>query len=359
MSGIIDTHVHLDFSDFAPDLHRILSDSKLCGVGKFLIPGASLKTLQNAYDLASNHAEIYFAVGIHPCDIDEILPLKDSKDSIEFKDDKNSKNTADSKNYKDFIESKASEDSKNFIESKNRDDSIESKDNKDSKDSIESKENKDSIQPNNLTHSITESINKDSIKLHILELFKPFIESKKCVAVGECGLDFYRLDSLDSTQIKAIKATQIAIFKAQIEIALEYNLPLILHVRDSKENDEATTNIATILQEYYKFDNLRGVFHCFNANPKLLAFSDRFYYGIGGILTFKNAQNLVEILPKIPENRILLETDAPFLAPIPHRGKRNEPKYLVHVAEKISQILNISQEKVCQITSQNANTLFW
>ncbi|MWV61450.1 TatD family deoxyribonuclease [Helicobacter saguini] len=329
MSQIIDTHVHLDFSDFEPDLHRILGDSKLCGVGKFLIPGASLKTLQNAYDLASNHAEIYFAVGIHPCDIDEILPLKDSKDSIESKDNK------------EFIESKVREDSKNFIESKNRDDFIESK-----------------THGNSKIHHITESINKDSIKLHILELFKPFIESKKCVAVGECGLDFYRLDSLDSTQIKAIKAMQIAIFKAQIEIALEYNLPLILHVRDSKENDEATTNIVTILQEYYKFNNLRGVFHCFNANPKLLAFSDRFYYGIGGILTFKNAQNLVEILPKIPENRILLETDAPFLAPIPHRGKRNEPKYLVHVAEKISQILNITQEKVCEITSQNAEKLF-
>lgn len=283
MSHIIDTHVHLDFSEFTPDMDRILSDSKLCGVQKFLIPGASLKTLQNAYNLATKHSEIYFAVGIHPCDINEILSVQD------------------------------------FMQEQ------------------------------------TKNAHLDSIKLHILELFKPFIESKKCVGVGECGLDFYRLENLDSMQVKA---AQNAIFKAQIEIALQYNLPLILHVRDSKDNDDATTNIATILREYYKYDNLRGVFHCFNANEKLLAFSDRFYYGIGGILTFKNAQNLVEILPKIPHDRILLETDAPFLAPIPHRGKRNEPKYLVHIAEKIAQILNITQEKVCEMTSKNAQKLF-
>lgn len=274
MSQIIDTHVHLDFNDFKSDFSQVMQDSKLCGVEKFLIPGASLQTLPNAINLAKIHSEIYYALGIHPNNIDEVIGL-------------------------DFA-------------------------------------------------------NFSDVKSRILRHFTPFIESKKCVAIGECGLDFYRLSELDSN----IKNAQIACFKAQIEIALDYNLPLILHVRDSKDNDLATTNVATILQEYYKFHNLRGVFHCFNANAKLLNFSDRFYYGIGGILTFKNAQNLVEILPRIPLDRILLETDAPYLAPIPHRGKRNESKYLVHIAQKIADILSLSSEKICNITTQNARTLF-
>ena len=102
-----------------------------------------------------------------------------------------------------------------------------------------------------------------------------------------------------------------------------------------------------------------GVLHCYNASPHLLSLAnDGFYFGIGGVLTFKNAKNLVEILPKIPLDRIVVETDAPYLSPHPHRGKRNEPAYTRLVVQKIAQILKMSENEVENITTANAKTLF-
>jgi TatD DNase family protein len=98
--------------------------------------------------------------------------------------------------------------------------------------------------------------------------------------------------------------------------------------------------------------------HCFNASPILLELSSKFYYGIGGILTFKNGKKLVEILPKIPLDRLVLETDAPYLTPEPHRGKRNEPAFTTYVADKMADILGLSRSDVESITTQNANRLF-
>ena len=101
-----------------------------------------------------------------------------------------------------------------------------------------------------------------------------------------------------------------------------------------------------------------GVFHCYNASPIFLDLSSKFYFGIGGVLTFKNAKNLVEILPKIPKERLLLETDAPYLAPVPKRGERNEPAFTSFVAAKMSEILNLSLEEVENLSTQNALRLF-
>ena len=179
-------------------------------------------------------------------------------------------------------------------------------------------------------------------------VIRKFAKDPKCVAIGECGLDYFRLpdDNVDE-----YKSKQKDIFISQIKLAIELNLPLIIHIRDANEDS------LKILKEYE--DKLvGGVLHCFNASPILLELSSKFYYGIGGVLTFKNAKKLVEILPKIPLNRLLIETDAPYLTPEPHRGKRNEPTFTTFVADKMSDILGMSRDEIEDLTTQNAIRLF-
>lgn len=179
-------------------------------------------------------------------------------------------------------------------------------------------------------------------------VIRKFAKDPKCVAIGECGLDYFRLpgDNVDE-----YKSKQKDIFISQIKLAIELNLPLIIHIRDANEDS------FKILKEYE--DKLvGGVLHCFNASPILLELSSKFYYGIGGVLTFKNAKKLVEILPKIPLNRLLIETDAPYLTPEPHRGKRNEPAFTTFVADKMSDILGMSRDEIEGLTTQNAIRLF-
>ena len=179
-------------------------------------------------------------------------------------------------------------------------------------------------------------------------VMRKFAKDPKCVAIGECGFDYFRLPD---ENIDEYKSKQKDIFISQIKLAIELNLPLIIHIRDANEDS------LKILKEYE--DKLvGGVLHCFNASPILLELSSKFYYGIGGVLTFKNAKKLVEILPKIPLNRLLIETDAPYLTPEPHRGKRNEPAFTTFVADKMSDILGMSRDEIEGLTTQNAIRLF-
>ncbi len=169
------------------------------------------------------------------------------------------------------------------------------------------------------------------------------INHPKCVAVGEIGLDYYWVK--DEIQRKK----QQELFIRQIEIAKEFQKPIIIHVR------EATKDTYEIIK---KFDKIKGVFHCFNAAEQLLEFSKNFYYGIDGVITFKNAKKLVNIFPKIPKNRILIETDAPYLTPHPFRGKRNEPFYTTLICDKIAGLWNVDKKEVENKTTENAKRLF-
>lgn len=179
-------------------------------------------------------------------------------------------------------------------------------------------------------------------------ILRQFAKDPKCIAIGECGLDYFRLPDDD---IDGYKAKQKDTFISQINLAIELKLPLIVHIRDANEDS------LKILKEYE--DRLvGGVLHCFNASPILLELSSKFYYGIGGVLTFKNGKKLVEILPKIPLDRLVFETDAPYLTPEPHRGKRNEPAFTTYVADKMADILGMSRDEVESLTTQNANRLF-
>ncbi len=178
-----------------------------------------------------------------------------------------------------------------------------------------------------------------------------FAYHPKCVAVGECGLDYFRLPD-DEKEIKNIKLTQKEAFVKQIKLAIKINKPLIIHIRD------ATADCKDILIQY-DCKKVGGVLHCFNASPTLLDMAHHgFYFGIGGVVTFKNAKKLVEILPQIPKDRLLIETDGPYLTPHPHRGKRNEPSYTTFILEKISQILEIEESKLAQVINKNSKSLF-
>jgi len=177
------------------------------------------------------------------------------------------------------------------------------------------------------------------------EFIEEFITHPKCVAVGECGLDYYRLPD---NNIEEYKNLQKEVFIDQIELAQKYNKPLIVHIRDASKDS---------LEILISTNSSNGVLHCYNADEELLQLAKRdFYFGIGGVVTFKNAKKLINVLPKIPYDKLLIETDAPYLTPSPHRGKRNEPSYCKFIADKIENILKI--EDIQSITTENANRLF-
>jgi len=171
------------------------------------------------------------------------------------------------------------------------------------------------------------------------------LETGKYIAVGEIGLDLHWDKSTLEIQKKA--------FIHQIELAKKYKLPIAIHVRDS-------FNEAIEIIEELNDKNLRGVFHCFTGNiedAQRVINLGGFYLGIGGVLTFKNS-GLDKTISEVDLQHLILETDAPYLAPTPFRGKRSESKYIVNIAEKLAEVHQISIEKVAEITTENAKKLF-
>lgn len=167
----------------------------------------------------------------------------------------------------------------------------------------------------------------------------------KCVAVGEIGLDYY-WDEPD-------RDIQKKWFVRQLDLARECGKPVVIHSRDAAKD---TVDIMTA----EKCQEIGGVIHCFSYTKETAKiFLDMgFYIGIGGVLTFKNARKLVEVAEYVPMERIVLETDCPYLAPVPYRGKRNSSLYLLHVVEALAQVKGITEEEVRQITWKNAHELY-
>ena len=254
---IVDTHIHLDDERYRDDLDEVLNRAREGGVKRFIIPGADLKTLPRAIEIAESYKDVYFAIGVHPYDMDSFENL----------------------------------------------------------------------------------------------YFEKYINHEKCVAIGECGLDYYRLEGSDEEKAEE-KLKQKEIFIAQIELAKKYKKPLIIHIRDASRDSKE------ILLENGASE-VGGVLHCYNADEELLSLANNgFYFGIGGVVTFKNAKKLINILPKIPHEKLLIETDGPYLTPTPHRGERNEPFYTTFVADKISEILEVNLKEIKETTTQNALKLF-
>lgn len=171
-----------------------------------------------------------------------------------------------------------------------------------------------------------------------------WLDKRKFVAIGEIGLDFYWDKTLVAQQEEALKI--------QIDWAKKYQIPIILHCRDSFQE---TFEIVKSMHD----DRLQGVFHCFTGTgEEAKQVTDLgFYIGVGGVVTFKNG-GLAEHIADIDINKIVLETDAPYLSPAPNRGKRNEPAYLSIIAQKIADLKNMAKEELINITSNNANQLF-
>ncbi len=178
-----------------------------------------------------------------------------------------------------------------------------------------------------------------------MDRLKELAADEKVVAIGEIGLDYY-WDEPD-------REIQKKWFKRQIALAKEVDLPIIIHSR------EAAKDTLDILHEH-DTGNYRGVMHCFSYSPEIAGEVVKmgFYIGVGGVCTYKNAKKLVEVVEEIPLEHILLETDCPYLTPVPYRGKRNSSLYLPYVVEKIAEIKGVTAEEVERVTYENAMKLF-
>ncbi len=188
----------------------------------------------------------------------------------------------------------------------------------------------------------TENLNQNVFS-KINEIIK---KNKKTIAVGETGLDFYYNHSE--------KKDQILSFEKHIETALKHKLPIIVHTRDAEKETKE------ILYSYKKNSELSGVIHCFTGSEQFARdmMNIDFYISFSGIITFKNSSSLREVVSIIDKNKILVETDSPFLAPVPKRGKTNIPAYIIHTIKQISDILDINVKEVEKITSNNFFKLF-
>lgn len=184
--------------------------------------------------------------------------------------------------------------------------------------------------------------NLEGASLYDLEIIKKFAKNNKCVAIGEIGLDYHWMSST--------KEVQRDFFEAQIELAGEMDLPVIVHDRDAHGD---TLDIL-------KAHKPKGVVHCFSGSREMAEEIIKLgmYIGFNGVVTFPNARKSLEVIKSIPLERLVLETDCPYLAPVPMRGKRNNSAYIAFTAEKIAEILGIDAQELLDITSKNAKMLY-
>lgn len=254
---IIDTHVHLDDERYRDDFEAMMTRAREAGVEAFIIPGAHPETLDRAVEICEQNSDVYFAVGVHPYDMEHM-----------------------------------------------------------------------------------ESVN-----------FEAYASHPKCVAIGECGLDYFRLEGSEEEKQRE-KMRQDEVFRSHIRFAKKVKKPLIVHIRDASHDAKMI-----LLEE--GAGEVGGVLHCYNADDELLSLAnENFYFGIGGVVTFQNAKKLLNILPRIPQDKLLIETDGPYLTPHPHRGSRNESAYTRYVAEKMGDLLDQSTQEIENITTFNAKKLF-
>ena len=255
---LIDTHVHINFDAFKPDLDAIASRWREAGVIRLVHSCVEPSEFEEIRALADRFPELSFAVGLHPLDVEEKWS----------------------------------------------------------------------------GHSVSE----------ILKLAR---SDRRVVAIGEMGLDFFKAENREQ---------QIEAFRAQLAIAKQLDLPVIIHCRDAAE-----TMAQVVRQFWQEQGQVRGVMHCWGGTPEETQwFLDLgFYVSFSGTVTFKNATQIHESAKQVPSDRILIETDCPFLSPVPKRGeRRNEPSYVQYVAKQVAALRNVSIEQIAAQTTQNACQLF-
>ena len=183
----------------------------------------------------------------------------------------------------------------------------------------------------------------DEVNEEVLEVYRQMCRHPKVKAIGEIGLDYHYETIPRDLQKQA--------FRMQMQLAEELEMPVIVHERDAHDDGMAIVK---------KFPKVKGVFHCYSGSAEMARqlVNMGWYIGFTGVLTFKNARKAVETAQQIPLDRILLETDCPYMAPEPYRGKRNHPGYLPKMAEKLAQIRDIPVEDVIRVTTENAKRLY-
>ena len=184
----------------------------------------------------------------------------------------------------------------------------------------------------------------DEVNEETLEEYRKLCKlHDKVKAIGEIGIDYHYEDIPRERQLKA--------FRMQMELAREVGLPVIVHEREAHEDGMAVVR---------EFPDVTGVFHCYSGSAEMARqlVDKGWYIGFTGVLTFKNARKAIETAQALPLERIVLETDCPYMAPVPHRGKRNDPGYLCHMAEKLAEIRGLSLEEIHQITFENGKRLY-
>ena len=255
-AGLVDSHAHIQGSEFAADVAQVIRQAQAAGVERIIVVGGAGELSSNdaALAIATSYPGLFATVGMHPHDAKRV----------------------------------SDED---------------------------------------------------------LKRLKELIRNPKVVAVGETGLDFYYDHSP--------REIQIELFCRFIHMARQAGLPIVVH------NREAQREVAELIRNEGKRE-LRGVIHCFTGDYEAArAFLDLgFYLSFTGIITFKNADSLRDVVRKLPLDRILVETDSPYLAPVPHRGKRNEPAFVRFVAETVARVRGVALEEVAHATSLNAQRLF-
>ena len=184
----------------------------------------------------------------------------------------------------------------------------------------------------------------DEVNEEVLEEYRKLCKlNPKIKAIGEIGLDYHYEDIPREIQLQA--------FRAQMALAAELNLPVIVHEREAHEDGMAVVR---------EFPGVTGVFHCYSGSAEMARqlVDKGWYIGFTGVLTFKNARKAVEVVQSIPLERIVLETDCPYMAPEPFRGKRNDPGYLYRMAEKLAELRGVSVEEIHRITMENGRRLY-
>lgn len=252
---LVDSHCHLDFPEFAPELEAVVVRAQQAGVGVCVTIGTTLAKFPQVLAVAERFDHIYCSVGIHPHEA-KSEPLADATPLIER------------------------------------------------------------------------------------------AQNAKVAGIGETGLDYYYAHSP--------REPQIANFRAHIAAARDLKLPLIVHTRDAEEDTIA------ILKEEMGQGAFSGLIHCFTGTQRLAdaALALGFCISVSGIATFKKSQALRDVLKTVPLDRLLVETDAPFLAPVPHRGERNEPAFVTHTAAALAELKGASIEQIASATTENFFRLF-
>ncbi|MBW4693243.1 MAG: TatD family hydrolase [Lyngbya sp. HA4199-MV5] len=254
---LIDTHVHINFDSFQPDLDAVATRWRSAGVVRLVHSCVEPSEFPVIRSLADRFPELFFAVGLHPLDVEE-------------------KWTA--------------------------------------------------------------------ISAH--EILRLAQSDRRVVAIGETGLDFFKANNVEQQQLA---------FESQLKIAQQLNLPVIIHCRDAAEP------MAVLLKNFWsQHGSVKGVMHCWGGTPEETQwFLDLgLWISFSGTVTFPKATQIHQSAQMVPSDRLLIETDCPFLAPVPQRGKRNEPAYVQHVAAQVAQLRDVSLEALAAQTTQNACRLF-